>query len=83
MSFFETDKDYSKKLRGKKSRQQLEDKAIRKIKARININIRKIIESEGNYYKPVSIGNFWNIDYTEYASNGNRNKTLSVKNTLN
>ena len=39
MSFFETDKDYSKKVRGKKLRKQLEEKAIRQMKARINRDI--------------------------------------------
>ena len=45
MSFLETDKNYSKKLRRKKSRKQLEDKVIRQFKARIN-RVTKIIESE-------------------------------------
>ena len=60
MSFLETDKDYSKKLPGKKSRKELEDKAIRKVnslietkgqvKARINGYIMKIVGSEEDYY---------------------------------
>ena len=45
LSFLRTEKDYSKQTRGKKSRKQLEDK-IRQIKARINKDIRRIIELE-------------------------------------
>ena len=46
LSFLRTEKDYSKQTCGKKSRKQLEDKIIRQIKARINKDIRRIIESE-------------------------------------
>ena len=59
MSFLEIDKNYSKNLRGKKSRKQLENKAIRQFKARINRDIRKIIESEEDSYKRVIVGNIW------------------------
>ena len=45
LSFLRTEKDYSKQTHGKKSRKQLEDK-IRQIKARINKDIRRIIELE-------------------------------------
>ena len=58
MSFLETDKYYIKKLRGKKSRKQLEDKVIRQFKARIN-RTTKIIESEEDSYNPIIIGNLW------------------------
>ena len=37
---------------------------------------------EEDYYKPVRIGNFWSNNYTEYKSNGDRNKTLSVEEYL-
>ena len=30
-------------------------------------------------YKPVRVGNFWSNNYIEYESNGERNKTLSIK----
>ena len=77
-------KRHSKKLCGKKSRKLLESKAIRQIKARINKDkdIRKIIKSEEDYYKPVRVGNFWNNNYIKYESNGDKNKTLSVKEYL-
>ena len=29
---------------------------------------------EEDYYKPVGLGNFWGNNYTEYESNGDRNK---------
>ena len=35
-----------------------------------------------NYYKPVRVGNFWSNNYIEYKSNGDKNKTLSVKEYL-
>ena len=31
---------------------------------------------EEDYYKSVSVGNFWSNDYIEYKSNGDRNKAL-------
>ena len=34
---------------------------------------------EQNYYKPLTIGNFWSNNYIEYGNNGDRNKTLSVE----
>ena len=37
------------------------DKVIRQIKARINRDIKKIIESEEDFYKPAREGNFWSF----------------------
>ena len=34
-------------------------------------------------YKPVRVSNFWSKNYIEYESNGDRNKTLLVKEYLN
>ena len=76
MSFFKTFKSYSKKLHGKKLK-IIEDKAITQIKARINI--KKIIESQEDYYKPARVGYFWNNNYIEYESSSEENKTLLVK----
>ena len=45
MSFLETDKDYRKKIRGKKLRKQLKDKIFRENKAKINRDIKKVTES--------------------------------------
>ena len=35
-----------------------------------------------NYYKLVQVGNVLSNDYIEYESNGDRNKTLSIKEYL-
>ena len=40
-------------------------------------------EEEEGYYKLVGVGNFWNNNYIEYESNGDRNKTLSIEEYLN
>ena len=34
------------------------------------------------YYKPVSVNNFWSNNFIEYKSNDNRNKTQSVEKYL-
>ena len=57
-----------------KSKKQLVDKTIRQIKPGVNKDIRKITEFEEDDGKPVRIGNFWNNNYIEYESNGNKNK---------
>ena len=41
-----------------------------------------MIEQEEDYYKPVRVRNFRNNNYTEYESNGNRNKNLSIEEFL-
>ena len=42
-------------------------------------DIRNIFKHEkADYYKPVRINNFWNNNYIEYKTKGDR-KTLSVK----
>ena len=54
------------------------------IKYRIIRDIRNIFEQEKEYYhKPVRMGNFWSRDYAERESNGDRNKTLAIKEYLN
>ena len=60
-------------------RQQIETKAI---KNKILIDIENLFEQEReeeSYYKPVRVSNFWSKNYTEYKSNDDKNKTLSVK----
>ena len=39
-------------------------------------------QQEEDYYKLVRVGNFWNYNYIEYESSGDRNKILSVKEYL-
>ena len=40
-------------------------------------------EEEENYYRQGIVNNFWNSNYIEYESNGDKNKILSVKKYLN
>ena len=48
-------------------------------------DIRNLFKHKGeeNYYKPVRISIFWSNNFIEYETNGDRNKTLSVKKYLN
>ena len=52
------------------------------IKDRIIRDIRTLFKQEDDYYKPIREGNFWNSNYIEYESRGDRNKNLSVKEYL-
>ena len=42
-------------------------------------DIRTLFEQEYDYYKPISVGSFWNNNCIEYECNVYRNKNLSVK----
>ena len=47
-------------------------------------DIRNLFEvDEKDYYKPVRVNNFLSNNYIEYESNGDKNKTLSVKKYVN
>ena len=64
-------------------RQEKETKAI---KDRILRDIKNLFEhekEEENYYKPVRVSNFWSNNYTEYKSNNDKNKILSVDEYIN
>ena len=52
---------------------------------KIEDNTIKIVRNLGeeDYYKPVRLGNFWSKNYTEYESNGDRNKTRSIEEYVN
>lgn len=41
--------------------------------------LQEYIESEKDYYKPVSVRNFWNNNFIKYESSGDKDKTLSIK----
>ena len=45
-------------------------------------NLSKITREE-NYYKLVTVGNFWSKNYIEYKSNGDSNKTLLTEEYAN
>ena len=70
-------KDIRIRLRLEKETKAIKDRVLRDIK---NLLVHK---EEENYHKPASVSNFWSINYIEYKSNGNRNKTLSVEEYLN
>ena len=64
-------------------RQGKETKAI---KDRMLRDIKNLFEHEKedeNYYKPVRVSKFWDKNYIEYESSGDRNKILSVEEYLN
>ena len=63
-----------------------QEKETKSIKDRILRDIKNLFEherEEENYYKPVTVSNFWSNNYIEYESNGDRNKTLSVEEYFN
>ena len=48
-------------------------------KDRIVRDIRTLFEQqEEDYYEPESVSNFWNNNYTEYESNGDKNRNLTL-----
>ena len=55
------------------------------IKDRIIRDIRTLFEQENeeDYYKPKRVSNFWNNNYIEYKSNGDKNRNLSLDEHLN
>ena len=60
------------------------EKEIKVIKDRIFTDIKNLFgHEEENYYKPLIINDFWSINYIEYESNSDRNKTLLVEEYLN
>ena len=69
-------KDVRNLFRLKKENKAIKNKIIRDIR-----NLPGYEEKD--YYKPVSVGNFWSNNYIEYESNNDRNKTVSVEDYLN
>ena len=70
----------------KKERKKLEGKKEinnRLIKDRIIRDIRTHFAQEEDYYKPKRVSNFWNNNYIEYESNGDKNRNLSLDEYLN
>ena len=57
-------------------------KEYESIKDRIITDIRTLFKQEDDYYKPIRVGNFWNNNYVEHESSGDRNENLSVKEYL-
>ena len=74
------------KQKKKKERKKLEEKKetnIRLTKDRIIRDIRTLFEKEEDYYKSKRVSNFLNDNYIEYASNGDKNRNLSLDEYLN
>ena len=66
-----------------KQRKKKQNETI--IKDRIIRDIRTLFEQENeeDYYKPKRVSNFWNNNYIEYKSNGDKNRNLSLDEHLN
>ena len=45
-------------------------------------DIKTLSESKKNYYKSVKVVNIYTKNYEKYESNGDENKTLSIKDYL-
>ena len=77
---FETEKE-------KKERKKLQKKELneRLIKDRIITDIRTLVEQEKeeDYYKPKRVDNFWDNNYIDYGSKGDKNRVLLLKEYLN
>ena len=69
-------KDIKNLFRIEKETTAIKDRILRDIK-----NLFKH-EEEESYYKLVRVSKFWSKNYTEYESNGDRNKTHQSKNIL-
>ena len=42
-------------------------------------DIRALFKQESDNYQAIRVDNFWDNNYIEYESNGNKNKSLSVQ----
>ena len=42
-------------------------------------DIRALFKQESDNYQAIRVDNFWDNNYIEYESNGNKNKNLSVQ----
>ena len=61
-------------------KQKKEDNSIKEKTLR---DIRTLFEPEEDYYEPIQICNAFDDNYIEYESNGDKDKTLSIKEYLN
>ena len=63
----------------KNKKKQSDDKIIKSIEDRTIRDIQNLFKQEEDYYKPVRVGNVYINIYSEYGSNGDKNKTLSIR----
>ena len=64
----------------------MQEKETKATKDRILRDIKSLFEyekEEENYYRPVTVSNFWSNSYIHYKNNDDRNKTLSFEEHLN
>ena len=71
-----------KQKKKKNERKKLDKKTIRDRTIR-DLGTLFDREEEKAYYKPKRVSNFWNNNYIEYESNGDRNRNLSLDEYLN
>ena len=70
------------KYKKKKERKKLQKNKERN--KRLIRDIRTLFEQEEeDYNKPKGVNNFWNNNYIEYESNGDKNRNLSLDEYLN
>ena len=55
----------------------------RLVKDRIVTDIRTFFEQQEDFCKPERVNNFWNNNYIEYESNGDKDRNLSLYEYLN
>ena len=68
-----------RRRRRKRNKSDKKELNQRLIKDRIIGDIRALFEQEEkDYYKPERVNNFWNNNFIEYESNGDKNKNLSL-----
>ena len=74
-------KKKKKKERNQRKRKKQNERII---KEKIIRDVRILFEqAEKDYYKPKRINSFWNSNYIEYDSNGDKNRNLSLDECLN
>ena len=66
----------------KNKKKQSDDKIIKSIEDRTIRDIQNLFKQEEDYYKPVRVGNVYINIYSEYGSNGDKNKALSIREYL-
>ena len=76
-------KGSKKEERTESEKKQKQNERI--IKDEIIRDVRVLFEQEKeeDYYKPIRVSSFWNNNYIEYESNGDKNNNLSLDEYLN
>ena len=75
---------WNRRRRRKRKKSDKKELNQRLIKDRIIRDIRALFEQEENdCYKSERVNSFWNNNFIEYESNGDKNKNLSLDKYLN